>query len=566
MSKILANEIANYGDNAPIEVKEGINIPSGKPLQTDGTSGNSGQILSSTGTSVQWIDNFSGSYNDLSDKPSIPAPQVQVDWNASSGLSSIANKPVVPAQPSVIIQSASGNGSLSYNQSNGEFTFTPPDLSPYATTIDLGNAVANSSNWDTAYSWGDHSLVGYATTTQLNLAVTNSSNWDTAYSWGDHSLEGYLTSYTETDPVFSVSPAAAIETTNIANWNTAYSWGDHSTQGYLTSLSVENLSDVDVTAGLSDQQVLKWDAASSSWKPANDLVGGQSAIELADLSVSVTPAGTPNLTYNNINGVFTYTPPDLSNYDTAYSWGDHSTQGYLTSETDPVFSAHVASGILQTNINNWNTAYSWGDHSTAGYATTTQLNTAVANSTDWDTAYSWGDHSLEGYLTSLGDASGVTTAKITNWDTAYSWGDHSVEGYLTSIGSIADHTDVDLSTPPNIGQVLKWDGNNWIPQNDIDTGSIIANATISDTSPGSPSPGDLWWESDKGRLKIYYNDTDSFQWVDASPPLQQDRIATSAAPASSSSSGTAGEIRYDSDYVYICVATDTWKRAQLTTW
>ena len=28
-----------------------------------------------------------------------------------------------------------------------------------------------------------------------------------------------------------------------------------------------------------------------------------------------------------------------------------------------------------------------------------------------------------------------------------------------------------------------------------------ANVTISDTAPGSASAGDLWWESDKGRLK-----------------------------------------------------------------
>lgn len=35
----------------------------------------------------------SGSYNDLSDKPTIPDAQVQTDWNANSGISSIANKP-----------------------------------------------------------------------------------------------------------------------------------------------------------------------------------------------------------------------------------------------------------------------------------------------------------------------------------------------------------------------------------------------------------------------------------------------------------------------------------------
>jgi hypothetical protein len=39
-----------------------------------------------------------------------------------------------------------------------------------------------------------------------------------------------------------------------------------------------------------------------------------------------------------------------------------------------------------------------------------------------------------------------------------------------------------------------------------------------------------------------------------------------AAPASATATGTAGDIRYDADYIYICVATDTWKRAAISTW
>ena len=38
------------------------------------------------------------------------------------------------------------------------------------------------------------------------------------------------------------------------------------------------------------------------------------------------------------------------------------------------------------------------------------------------------------------------------------------------------------------------------------------------------------------------------------------------APTSASDTGTAGDVRYDADYIYICVATDTWKRAAISTW
>lgn len=39
----------------------------------------------------------SGSYNDLSNKPTIPAAQVNSDWNANSGVSQILNKPTLAA-------------------------------------------------------------------------------------------------------------------------------------------------------------------------------------------------------------------------------------------------------------------------------------------------------------------------------------------------------------------------------------------------------------------------------------------------------------------------------------
>lgn len=44
------------------------------------------------------------------------------------------------------------------------------------------------------------------------------------------------------------------------------------------------------------------------------------------------------------------------------------------------------------------------------------------------------------------------------------------------------------------------------------------------------------------------------------------RIGTSRTPASASATGSAGEICWDSSYVYVCVATNTWKRAALSTW
>ena len=37
-------------------------------------------------------------------------------------------------------------------------------------------------------------------------------------------------------------------------------------------------------------------------------------------------------------------------------------------------------------------------------------------------------------------------------------------------------------------------------------------------------------------------------------------------PASATAAGTAGEIAWDANYIYVCTATNTWKRAALSTW
>ena len=44
------------------------------------------------------------------------------------------------------------------------------------------------------------------------------------------------------------------------------------------------------------------------------------------------------------------------------------------------------------------------------------------------------------------------------------------------------------------------------------------------------------------------------------------RIVTSKTPASATATGTQGQIAWDASYIYVCTATDTWKRAALSTW
>lgn len=112
-----------------------------------------------------------GSYNDLTNKPTIPAAQVNSDWNASSGVAQILNKPTL----------ATVATSGSYND------LTDKPVIPSGVTVDQTldtsstNAIANSAVATALNSKADSSALGdYATTTAMNTALAGKQDTLTA--------------------------------------------------------------------------------------------------------------------------------------------------------------------------------------------------------------------------------------------------------------------------------------------------------------------------------------------------------------------------------------------------
>ena len=101
-----------------------------------------------------------------------------------------------------------------------------------ADVTDATNVAAAGAVMDTDFS--TNGLMKRTGAGTYTIVTDNSSEWDTAYSWGNHASAGYLTSYTETDPIYTAS-SWYTTTNNSTNWDTAYGWGDHSTAGYVTS-------------------------------------------------------------------------------------------------------------------------------------------------------------------------------------------------------------------------------------------------------------------------------------------------------------------------------------------
>ena len=103
-----------------------------------------------------------------------------------------------------------------------------------------------------------------------------------------------------------------------------------------SNLIPNSLTDLGIVDGTVGQILTTNGAGVFTFEDAPE--GGGSDIDLTAFSVSVSsPSGSGNLTYNNTNGIFTFTPANLSvldnasNWDTAFSWGDHAQAGYLTS-------------------------------------------------------------------------------------------------------------------------------------------------------------------------------------------------------------------------------------------
>ena len=165
--------------------------------------------------------------------------------SASAASTSATNAATSASSASTSASNASTSASNAATSETNAAT-SETNAAASATAAAASAASAASSDYATS-SW-------YTTT-------NNSSNWNTAYGWGDHASAGYLTSETYTGTVTSVaatvptgfavtgSPITTTGTLAIAfdtgyslpttasqtNWDTAYGWGDHASAGYVVA-------------------------------------------------------------------------------------------------------------------------------------------------------------------------------------------------------------------------------------------------------------------------------------------------------------------------------------------
>ena len=79
------------------------------------------------------------------------------------------------------------------------------------------------------------------------------------------------------------------------------------------------------------------------------------------------------------------------------------------------------------------------------------------------------------------------------------------------------------ATHTHNGLTWVWNGSVWEMQ-----GSGGASVTVSDNAPSSPTHGDMWWESDTGDLKIYYDESCLLYTSPSPRDLSTSRMPSSA--------------------------------------
>ena len=415
----------------------------------------------------QQIDTFN--LNDLVDVTASGATNSQII--KYDGTEWVLDTDIVSTSFTVINASPGSNSTLAYNNTNGTFTYTPPDLSPYrlatATLNDIpGVTISNPVNTHVLqYNgsvWTNQPLTGITDINDIgNVFINNVQNdqvlkydstnnrWTNATDAGGSQINTindignvsdtntqngqllkynsgagrwenftptYISSFTETDPIFSASAASGITSTLINNWNTAHGWGNHAAQGYL----------LPVLTNLQADEMLRW---------------------------------------NGTNWVNEPTTQHLAQFKSDWTEQDSSKASFILNKPSL---ATVAT--------------------TGSFTDLTQR--TLANLTDVSTP-----GVQNGYILKYNGSSWESTAPVAN---------------------IQDLSNVVITSPIS-GQVLKYNGTNWINDTDISgSGGGSSSVTVSDTPPSNPSGGDLWYKADEGQLKVWYQDGTSNQWVDTS--------------------------------------------------
>ena len=432
--------------------------------------------------------------------------------------------------------SASGTGGIGYDNTTGVFTYTPPDLSSYLTSVAFSAITSKPTT-----------IAGYGITEALQLGTSSTTAiaGNTTFAFAD------ITSKPTTIAGYGITDALQLGTTSttaLAGNTALLQIGTSSTTAMAgnTTFAIQDLSNVSINSP-AGTQVLRYNG--TNWINSSD-----NSISLSSLSV-VTQAATSNgsLTYNNTSGVFTFTPPELAfsnlsgNVDlgsqvsgtlpvanmaataltTVQTAANESAQLALTTQEGDVV---VRTDQNKTYMRNSGTAGTMADFTLL--ATPTDAVTSVDGNTGAVTTLQLGTTSTTALagntpLLQLGTTSTTALAGNTSLLQIGTSSTTAMAGDTTF--ALQDLSNVTISSPANT-QVLRYNGSGWVNSSDNSIGFSSLSVATAQTASGV------------GGLQ-YNNQSGVFTFT---PPDFADKIElTDLSATTNLYPGSGGSVTYD---------------------
>lgn len=191
-------------------------------------------------------------------------------------------------------------------------THTPTTNANGLFTIIIGNGFSGEPFSAINWSLGPFYLqteVDPAGGTNYSI-IGNSQMLSVPFALYAKTAENFSGSITETDPIWSTSPAFEITNSNILNWDSAYGWGNHANAGYLSDYTetdpsfagsqAANITANDITKlnNLSGTNTGDQDLSGLATKTAlNDSIANVRS-EIPDVSTFITTESDPSVAAN----------------------------------------------------------------------------------------------------------------------------------------------------------------------------------------------------------------------------------------------------------------------------
>jgi hypothetical protein len=315
---------------------------------------------------------FSGNYNDLYNQPTIPTDISQLTDTTNlifdRDYNNLTNKPQTLFDFGIVdgtagqVLTTDGAGGLTFTSVSGgsggfdgqwsSLTGTPTTLAGYGITDGFSGDYNDLTNQPILFSGLYTDLVGKPTIPTDVSDLTDNQSLLPRFSGNYNDLtnkptlfSGSYNDLTDKPTLFDGNYNSLTNKPSIPSTLTDLGITDGTSGQVLTTdgsggftfttvsgggTTINQLSDVgDVsTTAPTTGQVLKWDG--TQWAPASDSTStGGTGIALTDLSVTTAQAsGNGSLAYNDVTGVFTFTPADVQSVDLA----GYATELYVQSQ------------------------------------------------------------------------------------------------------------------------------------------------------------------------------------------------------------------------------------------